>query len=175
MLGITAIYVTHDQAEALSMSDKIVVMNNGQIKQVGAPQEIYNKPADSFVADFIGNANFLEAAVTALDDALIRVGIGGEEFVVSADRAYDGVQVGDQVLVSIKPEAITITEPSGGKLIGRVDVESFIGATTEYKVEFDGQFITVIHSNATNDQRLYQPDEQVALRLRPEQFRVYRR
>lgn len=174
MLGITAIYVTHDQAEALSMSDKIVVMNSGLIKQVGAPQEIYNRPADSFVTDFIGNANFLDAAIAAVDDGLIRVSIGHEEFVVSAERAYPGVSVGDQALVSIKPEAITITDPPG-RLVGRVDVESFGGATTEYKVEFDGQFISVIHSNATDVLRLYRADEEVAIKLRPEQFRVNRR
>ncbi|HKL22066.1 MAG TPA: ABC transporter ATP-binding protein, partial [Tichowtungia sp.] len=88
MLGITAIYVTHDQAEALSMSDKIVVMNNGKIMQVGSPEDVYNHPADPFVADFIGNANFLESQIASINSAGVAVTIGGKEFVIDRARAY---------------------------------------------------------------------------------------
>ncbi len=174
MLGITAIYVTHDQAEALSMSDKIVVMNNGKIMQVGPPEDVYNHPADPFVADFIGNANFLESRVAAVDGGTVTVSIGEKEFVVAAERAYDGVSAGDEVYVSIKPEALEISR-GPGELTGRVDVNSFVGAVTEYKVEFDGQFLTVIHPNTGDSVTLFHMDDEVAIHLRPEYCRVYPR
>mgnify|MGYP002829393277 CR=1 FL=1 len=174
MLGITAIYVTHDQAEALSMSDKIVVMNRGQIMQVGSPEDVYNHPANPFVADFIGNANFLESRITAVGDSSVTVEIGGSSFEIRAERVYDGAAVGDEVYVSAKPEAMDISE-GPGDLMGRVDVNSFVGATTEYKVEFDGQFITVIHSNSGGSVKLFHLDDEVAIHLYPEYCRVYRR
>lgn len=174
MLGITAIYVTHDQSEALSMSDKIVVMNRGKIMQYGRPEEIYNRPVDPFVADFIGNANFIESEVTAIDDDNVRIRIEDTEFDVPGERAYDDVAIGDPVLISMKPEALDISnEP--GPLQGRVDVSLFVGASTEYKIEFLSQFLTVIHSNIGRNLRIYQPGDTVWLRLRPELFRVYRR
>ncbi|MFW5827197.1 MAG: ABC transporter ATP-binding protein [Alkalispirochaeta sp.] len=174
MLGITAIYVTHDQAEALSMSDKIVVMNNGKIMQVGAPEEVYNHPADPFVADFIGNANFLESQVAAVDDTGVTVTIGGKNFVIDRNRAYQEVAAGDEVYVTVKPEAMRISQESGD-LTGRVDVNSFVGAVTEYKVEFDGQFITVIHSNTGETVTLFHMDDEVTIHLNPEYCRVYKR
>lgn len=174
MLGITAIYVTHDQAEALSMSDKIVVMNNGTIMQVGSPEEVYNHPADPFVADFIGNANFLESQIVSVDSAGVTVTIGGNEFVIDAARVYPGAAVGDDVYVTIKPEAIQISE-APGSLMGRVDVNSFVGAVTEYKVEFDGQFVTVIHSNTGESFKLFHMDDEVAIHLDPGYCRVYKR
>lgn len=174
MMGITAIYVTHDQAEALSMSDKIVVMNHGRIMQVGSPEDVYNDPADPFVADFIGNANFLESRVTALDASGATVVIGGKDFVITRDRVHDEVSVGDEVLVSVKPEALDISA-GPGDLMGRVDVNSFVGATTEYKVEFDSQFLTVIHSNSGGSVKLFHMGDEVAIHLRPEYCRIYRR
>ncbi|MEX2443400.1 MAG: ABC transporter ATP-binding protein [Alkalispirochaeta sp.] len=174
MLGITAIYVTHDQAEALSMSDKIVVMNNGKIMQVGSPEQVYNHPADPFVADFIGNANFLESQVTAVNDTGVTVTIGGKNFVIDRGRVYPEVCVGDEVYVTVKPEAMEISQDPGD-LTGRVDVNSFVGAVTEYKVEFDGQFITVIHSNTGETVTLHHMDDEVSIHLNPEYCRVYKR
>ncbi len=174
MLGITTIYVTHDQSEALSMSDKIVVMNNGKIMQVGPPEDVYNHPADSFVADFIGNANFLESQVVSVGEDGVIVSIGGKEFTVDKDRAYEGVSGGDDVYVTVKPEALEISRGSG-ELTGRVDVNSFVGAVTEYKVEFDGQFLTVVHPNTGESVTLFQMDEEVAIHLRPEYCRIYPR
>ncbi len=174
MLGITAIYVTHDQAEALSMSDKIVVMNNGRIMQVGHPEEIYNHPADPFVADFIGNANFVESRITERNADAATVTIGGKEFVIDAARLDKDVAVGDEVYVTFKPEAVQISK-GVGDLTGRVDVNSFVGAVTEYKVEFEGQFLTVIHSNTGETVTLYQMDDEVSIHISPEYCRVYKR
>ena len=174
MLGITAIYVTHDQAEALSMSNKIVVMNHGKIMQVGPPEEVYNHPASPFVADFLGNANFIESEIVSVDSSGITVVLGGKELVIDAERGYPEAAVGDDVYVTVKPEALRISGDRGD-LIGRVDVNSFVGAVTEYKVEFDGQFVTVIHSNAGETTKLFQMDDEVAIHLNPEYCRVYKR
>ncbi len=75
MLGITALYVTHDQSEALSMSDTIVIMNKGEIAQMGSPEEIYNNPNSAFVADFIGNANFMDAVVEDIHENTLTVSL----------------------------------------------------------------------------------------------------
>jgi len=82
LMGITALYVTHDQSEALSMSDQIVIMNRGKIAQVGSPEEIYNNPNSSFVADFIGNANFIDAVVSEVGSDTLTVKVQNESIVV---------------------------------------------------------------------------------------------
>ncbi len=102
-LGITTIYVTHDQEEALSMSDRVVVMNNGHIEQIGTPFEIYNFPKTEFVAQFVGTLNTLTAEVR--DAADKRLVVDGQE--IKSAHALDGAQVGEKVTVSIRPERIS--------------------------------------------------------------------
>jgi iron(III) transport system ATP-binding protein len=174
MLGITAIYVTHDQSEALSMSDKIVVMNSGKIMQVGPPEDVYNHPADPFVADFIGNANFIESKVDTVNGSSVTVALGDRKITIDAARGYDGISQGDDVYLAIKPEALEISR-GAGDVTGRVDVSSFVGAVTEYKIEYDGQFLTVIHPNTGESVTLFQMDEEVAIHIRPEYCRLYPR
>ena len=115
-LGITTIYVTHDQAEAMALGDRIVVMRNGAIAQVGSPREIYFAPASRFVAQFIGAANVLEATVADGHLALP----GGRV------RLADGVASGP-VTVMLRPEAIRVVAAEGAELCGRVDAVSFVG------------------------------------------------
>ena len=102
-LGITTIYVTHDQEEALSMSDRVVVMNNGHIEQIGTPFEIYNFPQTEFVAQFVGTLNTLTAEVR--DPADKRLVVDGQE--IRSAHAPDGAQIGEKVTVSIRPERIS--------------------------------------------------------------------
>ena len=115
-LGITTIYVTHDQAEAMALGDRIVVMRNGAIAQVGSPREIYFAPASRFVAQFVGAANVLEA--TAADGHLALPG--------GRVRLADGVASGP-VTVMLRPEAIRVVAAEGAELCGRVDAVSFVG------------------------------------------------
>ena len=106
-LGLTAIYVTHDQQEALSMSDYIVVMKNGVIHQYGTPQEIYFSPRTSFVADFIGTTNLLSCTITSVENDRKAVAYGDLVFPVDS---VDPVAVNDNVHISIRPECISICE-----------------------------------------------------------------
>jgi putative spermidine/putrescine transport system ATP-binding protein len=113
-LGITTVVVTHDQREAMTMADKIVVMSQGRIEQVGTPQEIYHRPANGFVASFIGNANLLEGVATTEG-----VSVAGAQFAV-ADRGE--FAAGDAVTLFCRPEAVRLTEtaPGGNSLEGKV-------------------------------------------------------
>lgn len=136
-LGITFIYVTHDQEEALTMSDKIIVMNQGDIQQIGSPIDIYNEPENAFVADFIGESNILEGTMH-------------EDFLVSfAGRKYECVDRGfaleEEVDVVIRPEDIDLVEPSDQYLEGLVESVVFKGVHYEMHVlAFDRTWL--VHS-----------------------------
>ncbi len=174
LLGITALYVTHDQSEALSMSDKIVIMNRGKIVQAGSPVDIYNEPNSSFVADFIGNANFLDAVVEEVCEETIIVSLQGESIEINVSQVDGKVFEGEEVILSIKPEAIDLSDiPTGFQ--GRLDVSSFLGASTELTVEFDGTFITIIHSNTNGIIHGMKMDDTVHISFNLSFFRLYKK
>jgi spermidine/putrescine transport system ATP-binding protein len=140
-VGITFVYVTHDQEEALTMSDRIAVMNRGKVEQLGTPEELYERPTTRFVADFIGTTNLLSGAVESADatSALIRLD-GGDTCVV----AGKGLAVGRTVELSIRPESILIkasngTSPDGPEPI-RASVEqvAYLGGNVQYRVRTSG-------------------------------------
>lgn len=174
MLGITALYVTHDQSEALSMSDKIVIMNGGKIAQVASPVDIYNHPASPFVADFIGNANFIDAVVEDQTKNTVTVSLQGKSLELNKTMKDDDFKPGERVTLSIKPEAVDISDAPTG-FTGRLDVSSFLGSVTELKVEFEESFITVIHSNTRHLIGSLAADELVNLDFNKKFFRVYKR
>src|ERR1044071_5746064 len=137
-LGITTVYVTHDQSEALALSHSIAVMNRGRIQQTGAPREIYERPANQFVADFIGTTNFLRATVDAADGVpgFHRVASEVVELVV---RAGDALEPGAKVVISVRPEDIRLSEsrPQDGRnvLEGTVDTKVFLGESVDFRVK----------------------------------------
>lgn len=135
-IGITALYVTHDQDEAMSLSDRIVVMNKGKIEQIGTPMEIYLHPATVFVADFIGSANFLEAKLLGKVGDKARISILGQERLVAA--VPDLNPNGSHVLM-VRPESVLLTKAAAGDSFGvdvaRITNAVFYGATVEYEVE----------------------------------------
>ena len=129
-LGISFIYVTHDQEEALSMSDTVVVMDNGVIQQIGTPQDIYNEPQNAFVADFIGESNILDGVM--LEDYLV-------EFFGRKFSCLDaGFEKNEPVDVVIRPEDIDIVEPVKGHLTGTVTSVTFKGVHYDTIVDFKG-------------------------------------
>ena len=138
-LGITFVYVTHDQEEALTMSDRIVVMNQGYIQQIGTPEDIYNEPQNAFVADFIGDSNILSA--TLVCDK--KVNIQG--------RVFECVDVGfgedNPVDVVIRPEDLILTDEEHGMMTGTVTSLIFKGVHYEMEVEALG-FTWLVHSTA---------------------------
>ena len=128
-LGITFIYVTHDQEEALTMSDKIVVMSEGRIQQIGTPEDIYNEPKNAFVADFIGESNIFNGIMTGK----LKVRFCGAEF-----ECLDDVEHGTQVDVVVRPEDILIVPPEQGAVKGTVISVVFKGVHYEMEVMANG-------------------------------------
>ena len=125
--GITFIFVTHDQEEALTMSDRIAVMSNGELQQLGAARDIYERPRNRFVADFIGDTNLLEVEVTAVSGPVAQCQIEGK-LAVTAPMT-EGVDVGDHLHVSIRPERIFLSDENetGEAFLGTVQDNIFIG------------------------------------------------
>jgi iron(III) transport system ATP-binding protein len=135
--GIPILYVTHDQAEALAMSDRLAVMNAGRIIQIGAPAEIYMYPSDRFVADFIGLMNFLPGRILARngEQATIEF-LGGHRLTVADSRRLSGACV-----VAVRPEDISLSP--AGPIRCRIEVRSYSGHLIDYKVKADGVVVRV--------------------------------
>jgi len=134
-LKITTVYVTHDQSEALALSHEIAVMNHGRILQIGRPRDIYEHPSNQFVADFVGNTNFLDGAVVCHDGAgssVVRTDIGDVHV-----RSPRQMTAGDHVAVSIRPEDVELTEtPRSGENVwqGTVEQKVFLGEAIDFRV-----------------------------------------
>ncbi len=134
-LGLTTIYVTHDQTEALSMSDTVAVMNEGKITQIDAPKRLYEQPVNRFVADFIGAANLIAGAIASFDSqaksCLIQTAHGPLHCVMP-----DQVRTGTEVLVSVRPEDIRLAPCSGSpsEWVGKVEQVSFLGGLIDYQI-----------------------------------------
>ncbi len=146
--GITFIFVTHDQEEALTMSDRIAVMNRGRILQIGSPREIYDHPAERFVADFIGDTNFLKAEIVAVEGgrARLRLGTGRE---VEADLPH-GMAPGASVTAAIRPEHARIGAERG-ELSGTIENIVYFGTDTHYHVRLEGGSGFVVRSQNLRD------------------------
>ncbi len=160
-LGITFLYVTHDQEEALSMSDTVVVMDGGRIQQIGTPQDIYNEPQNAFVADFIGESNILDGIMHA--DFLVE--FFGRKF-ECLDKGFAPMEPVDVV---IRPEDIDIVEPIKGHLTGTVTSVTFKGVHFETIVDFKG-FKWLIQ---TTD--YYAPGSTIGIVLNPEDIHIMKR
>jgi len=175
-LGITTIYVTHDQEEALCISDRIAVMNKGQIQQVAMPRVIYDRPDNQFVADFIGVANFLRGTLVEMNTKSRVTTVeteSGERFEVIQD---EDIPVGSVVLVSFRPEVVRMEE--GGKsdgfvnqIDGRVRLASYLGDTVRYEVEAKDRLFRVdVHNPA--GKKLFAEGESVRLSFSPSSARI---
>ena len=174
LLGMTVLYVTHDQSEALSMSDHVMIMNHGSIIQSGTPEEIYNNPANAFVADFIGNANFISAVVEEIEGERITVRLGRRIVIVETGLHEEHFDEGEEVYLAIKPEAVIITSEKTD-YVGTIEVKSFLGPYTEYKIEFEGSFINVYRQNIGSSLKIYKPGDNVYLEFNHSLFNVYKK
>jgi iron(III) transport system ATP-binding protein len=136
---ITSIYVTHDQTEAMTVSDRIVVMNAGSIMQVGTPREIYSRPANLFVADFIGKVNFIPGVVAGVDGVETAVDFHGSVRKIPSSSVP--LKKGQAVLAVVRPEALRMAKATPGDwglLGGRVSKSVYLGPTADYEVEVEG-------------------------------------
>ncbi|UCD97534.1 MAG: ABC transporter ATP-binding protein [Chloroflexota bacterium] len=172
-VGITFIYVTHDQEEALTMSDRIAVMDHGVVLQVGEPVEIYERPNCRFVADFIGETNFLSGEVRAIESEQVTVYIPSLNDELIGTQATP-MQVGDKVAVSVRPEKIHLTEeksPSINSFPGRVKDTAYIGSDTRLLVDVCGEELVVWEQNkisSIDPTTYYAHDEQIWVVVLPE-------
>jgi spermidine/putrescine transport system ATP-binding protein len=156
-LGITFIYVTHDQEEALTMSDKIVVLSEGRIQQIGTPEDIYNEPQNAFVADFIGESNIFKGIMTGH----MKVRFCGGEFI-----GMDDVPEGTLVDVVVRPEDVIITKPEDGIVEGEVVSVIFKGMHYEVTVE-SGKYEMVIRTT-----KCYSVGERIGMKLEPDGIHI---
>ena len=151
-VGITSIYVTHDQEEAMAISDKVVIMNEGIIEQADTPQEVYQHPVSEFVATFIGRANILDAKVVEVFDNTAKIDIFGVIYEVGIRKAYE---VNQMVRIVIRPEGVIINDP---KHQVRTDRSIYMGQVHEYTVDLNGVAIDISDSNPMG-KRIYQVNE----------------
>jgi ABC-type Fe3+/spermidine/putrescine transport system ATPase subunit len=163
-LGITAMYVTHDQGEALALSDRVAIMNRGRLEQLGTPEEIYESPHSRFVAEFIGLSNFLEGQVET---------VCGQEMVVMTSGlqvstpALSGIGPGQKVLLFLRPNEIEIlplqTPPETNLFEARVEKATYLGDTMDYRLRLGQDAELRVQSDARHR---YQNGDPVRLRLR---------
>ena len=148
-LGITTIYVTHDQDEALSMSDIIAVMKSGRIEQTGSPWEIYFRPVNRFVADFVGTVNFLVGKIVRTEGKLLTIHYSGMELVVPAEA---DAAAGEVVTLVVRPECIRLAGPDeavtgGAVLDGMIENYSFLGRIIRYWVRVGRELFVIDDAN----------------------------
>jgi len=171
-IGVTAIFVTHDQGEALAMSDLVVVMNKGRIEQRGAPAEVYEHPRSEFVANFLGNANFLPAMVVAVEGSGISVALADGARLVVADAARP-VQAGEKVNVVVRAEKIALDGSGAANaslLKGTISVVDYLGSTARYDVTLTGgEKLTTLATIRDGARRV---GDQVSLAIAAEHCRI---
>ncbi|MEV4683745.1 ABC transporter ATP-binding protein [Streptomyces kurssanovii] len=175
-VGITFVHVTHDQEEAMTMADTVAVMNGGRVEQLGAPAELYENPRTTFVANFLGTSNLIEAEVVQSSGGEVVVTAGGGKLRLPAGRCPDATTAGGRLLVGVRPEKISLTPvadadavPAGrNSVTGRILDSSFIGVSTQYVVESPaGKGLEVYAQNVEHRAGL-EPGAEVVLHWNPE-------
>lgn len=165
-VGITAIYVTHDQSEAMALSDQIIIMNKGVVAQIGTPQEIYYHPVSEFVADFIGEANFLRGKMTGTENGLAVLDVEGERLAVAP---REGMRVGEEYTVVLRPESAALSDEGG--LPCTVELSCFMGSYQNYHVRV-GNTLVKLAENDPRNKRIFRVGEQCHLTFAPDAVHV---
>jgi ABC-type Fe3+/spermidine/putrescine transport system ATPase subunit len=170
---LTAVHVTHDQEEALMIADRVVVLRSGRIEQIGAPHEVYSRPASIFVASFVGGANFIEGNVAKIEDLGSFIEIrGGFQIRVSESRQT----VGEKVVVAVRLEDVSVgsVETAGSNnLSGRIESETFIGGSMEYGIRLENDVILTSKILLSDAFRAYKTGESVVVSFLPERCYVF--
>jgi spermidine/putrescine ABC transporter ATP-binding subunit len=148
-LNITAVYVTHDQEEAMAISDRIAIMNAGQIVQIGSAEDLYIHPATRFVATFLGDANLIESTVIDVGMDRLALGVDGYRWDIAIAARHPA---GSNVLAVVRPESIGLSATEGN-LKGRVVTSTYLGAKVEYLVRIGNQTLQVVQPNPSRGSR----------------------
>lgn len=164
-VGITFVYVTHDQGEALALSDRIAVMNEGKILQVGSPSEIYDAPQNSFVADFIGTSNFIEGTIAKQDNGIAEVVTESESTFTFVCLCDEDISIDTPVTLAVRPERIDIaTEQNAdlpNTLCGEIQDESYLGMNVQYTVQTDFPTPIIVNQQWRGKEGIPTDDEQI--------------
>jgi ABC-type Fe3+/spermidine/putrescine transport system ATPase subunit len=172
-LGLTAIHVTHDQSEAMAISDRIAVMRKGRIIQVGTPEELYLKPKNVFVAHFIGESNFLEGSVSSMDKGEATIELRGGIKI----QAYDeDAKAGKRVVLAIRPEAFTAekgVKNGMNSIVGTVERVTFEGTNIRYEIRLENQDLIVVVKPSMIGEWL-SIGEQVTVSFMPEKAHIFK-
>ena len=161
-LGITAVYVTHDQSEAMAISDQVILMKSGVIAQMGSPMEIYYHPNSEFVADFIGECNFLKGKVASSQDGLTQVTLSAGTVSVRTEEDHPA---GTETEIVLRPEAITISD--NGMLPCEVELSCFMGSYQNYHVRV-GETLVKITDNCPVNKKIYAVGDRAYISFSPD-------
>lgn len=164
--GITAIYVTHDQSEAMAISDQIIIMKKGVVAQIGTPHEVYYQPSDEFVADFIGESNFLKGTVSSIKGGKGIAVIEGHDVPVSS---HGGLAAGNDCTLVLRPESATLADK--GVLPCTVTLSRFMGNYQNYHVMVGGSRVKITDFNPKNH-KIYKVGDKTYVDFSPEDVHV---
>ncbi len=173
-VGITFIYVTHDQEEALTMSDRIAVMSEGQVLQLGTAAEIYESPLSRFVADFIGETNFLDGELETVRDGLATVLVDGT-LRLSAGSAASDLRRGQPIILTVRPEKISLhSRQLDGAVAGQIEELVYIGTDTRYQVRVSegSRLVVRVQNSGSADQAGFRQGDRVYLTWDPAVARI---
>jgi len=171
--GLTAVHVTHDQEEALMIADRVVVLRNGQIEQIGTPHEIYSKPESIFVTSFVGGANFIEGNVVTLDDSGSIIELRGGLQVHVSDRSR---RIGETVVIAVRLEDVSVgktVEDGANNFSGVVETAMFIGGSMEYGVRLRNEVLVSSRVLLSETFRAHEAGERVVVSFHPENCYIF--
>ena len=162
-LGTTCLYVTHDQSEALTVSDRIVVMSRGKVEQIGTPLEIYGSPASTFVADFIGQANIIPAKVQKIEGDMITASVSSVNEITARRGCAISPAVNADVFFVVRPENISVQDEDAGSVKAVVQTSVFVGSHVEYDLLFNEKTAIKASVDFKPDMKLYKSGDIVSL------------
>ncbi len=170
--GITFVFVTHDQEEALTMSDRIAVMSAGELQQLGDATEIYEQPANRFVADFIGETNLIDATVEAASGAQVTCRLNSGQLIHAQRHANDGATHGAQGCLSIRPERITLSPPAGGEdeVTARLIDTTYLGTDILYNLDLGAGINVSARLQNNSHQESFTPGARIAVHFSAARF-----
>jgi iron(III) transport system ATP-binding protein len=168
-LNITTIYVTHDQEEALAVSDRIAVMNMGRLQQMGRPFDIYSRPQNSFVAGFIGVTNFFSGEASEAPDNALKVRLqGGAEITVPVKKRISG-----KVLAAIRPEEAFLEEPSKGGISGEIIQVTFLGDNMNYRIKLENDQVVEVNEYTKDSPGLRNTGDKVGITFNAKKINLF--
>ncbi|HEY4674482.1 MAG TPA: ABC transporter ATP-binding protein [Candidatus Bathyarchaeia archaeon] len=171
-LGLTAIHVTHDQSEAMAISDRIAVMKKGKVLQVGTPNESYMNPKTIFVAHFIGESNFLEGYISDVSQNTTTIELRDD---IKVQACSTDIKIGERVVLAIRPETFTLKrgeKKSSTSILGTVEKVTFEGTTMRYEVRLENQDLVVVVKPSLTEE-WFNTDEKVTISFPPEKAHVF--